>query len=195
MASSTAVEPARQLLAPRDAKGNASLPDLGLGPDEPLAHRRRRHEERRGDRLRIQPLTTCSIKRRANPDLYGRMGTGEHQGEAPVGDLRNRRRGLQLLREQPQLPARRFAGRAPPRAVDHLSAGHGQQPPFRARGQPWSGQSARAAANASDERVLGCRHVSRARREQSHELAVAATRDRVHRATRLGVAFIHVIGS
>ena len=56
-------------------------------------------------------------------------------------------------------------------------------------GQPFSGQSASAAANASDSASSACGHVARARGEKGDELAVAAARDRVRRAARLRVAF------
>ena len=48
-------EPAGKLLALRDGKGNPRLPDLGLGPHEPLAHSRGRDEKRRGDRRCVYP--------------------------------------------------------------------------------------------------------------------------------------------
>src|SRR5216683_4766438 len=47
------LETAGKFLALRDVEWNASLPDLVLGTDESLTDGRRRHEERRGDCLRI----------------------------------------------------------------------------------------------------------------------------------------------
>jgi succinate-semialdehyde dehydrogenase/glutarate-semialdehyde dehydrogenase len=76
-------------------QGDAGLPDPVLGPDEPLAHGRRRHQEGRGDPFRVQAKHYLQHQRRANADLDGRMGAGEHQGQTLVRDFLFFGRGVQ----------------------------------------------------------------------------------------------------
>src|SRR3979409_1700022 len=58
-------EPAATLRALGDDEWNGGLPDLVLGAPQPLAHGRRRGEERRGDGLGVEPQHHLQDQRRA----------------------------------------------------------------------------------------------------------------------------------
>ena len=205
MASSTASSRPASSSRSRDAERDAGLPDLVLGADEPLAHGRRRDEERRGDRLRIQPQHHLQHQRRADADLDGRMRAGEHQRETMVGNFASAvaasncsaRSCNCAVRASPLL--RRRAD------IDHLSAGDRHQPRFRVRRTAIQRPIRQRRSERLRQRILGLRHIARAGREKGDELAVAAARDRVRGAARLRVALpslrisasltLHALGS
>ena len=78
-------EPLGQVLALGDLERHAGQANFRLGAGEALAHRRRRHQEGRSDRRRVEAEDRLQHQRRANGLLDRRMGAGEHQREPPVG--------------------------------------------------------------------------------------------------------------
>ena len=82
------VEPRRHVRRAGDGVRDAGVADLGLGADEPLGHRRGRHEEGPSDLVRLQAAQRA--EREGDLRLGGqcRVAAGEDQPEQVVRDLR-----------------------------------------------------------------------------------------------------------
>ena len=121
----------------RDPEGDAGVPDLPLGPHQPLGHGRIGHQEGSGDLLGGQSAQGPEREGHAGFCGQGRMAAREHQAQPVVGDgahatraggrvpaLLERRHGRQLLP---------FLGQAllPAQSVDRLVPG--------GRGDPGAG--------------------------------------------------------
>ena len=168
------VEPLAQIGALGHAERNAGLADLVLGAHQPLAHRGRRDQEGRGDGGGVEAEDGLQDQRRADAGVDRRMGAGEHQRQAVVGNGRfARRRGLQLVGHQAQMsPAastpvrrRRAASIILRRATasSHASGllGNAARRPVGQRGREGVGQARprppRRRACAPRERRRACR--------------------------------------
>ena len=110
--------------APGIRNGMPACADLVLGADQPLAHRRRRHEERRGDRRRVEPEHDLQHQRRANAGIDRRMRAGEHQREPAIrnlGVLAGRGLDSSCSASSCSSLGRQLARAPPPRGVDELA--------------------------------------------------------------------------
>ena len=131
--------------------GNAGLPDLALGAHQPLAHRRGRDQEGRGDRRGIEAEHGLQDQRRADAGLDRRMGAGEHQR---AGGRRACPRRAVAAASAPRRSAADVGRRSPPRCappgrVDRLRRATVSSQASGLSGTPCAGQSASAAAKAS----------------------------------------------
>ena len=135
------VQPLRQVGRAGRPQRDARLPDLPLGPDQPLGHGRFRHQERGRDLGRAQPAHRAQRQRHPDRRVQGRMAAGEDQAELVVGQ-----RQLRPAREPPGPGAgrRRAPGLGfppgpalvPPDPVHGLVPGHADQPGPRAGRDP-----------------------------------------------------------
>src|SRR5215475_15523018 len=105
-------------IALRHTKWNSGFADLILGPNESLAHGRRRREERRSYHLRVQPDHYLQHQRRANSGLNGRMRACEQDRKTAVWNFRVRRGGVHFFRKEPQPLGRYLAVAASAREID-----------------------------------------------------------------------------
>jgi hypothetical protein len=71
-----------------DLERDPGVTDLRLCPDEPLAHRPRRHEERRRDTTGVESEHGLQHQRRARRRLDSRMRADEEQLQTLVGENR-----------------------------------------------------------------------------------------------------------
>ena len=183
------VESTRELVAIRDAKRDACLPDLALRPREPLTHGSRRHEEGRRDPLRIEAERDLEHQGRPDADFNRGMRAREHQRQAMVRNRGGERLGgIELLEEKLQVGRRALGAPPSPHAVDDLAASCGQEPRFGVRRAASTRPVCEGRGERFGQRILGGVDVSGLRREQSDQLPVAAPRDRFGRALRWGVA-------
>ena len=99
------------------AVGDAGVPDLALGPDDPLGHGRFRHEERPRDLRRLEPAEQPEGQRDLGGLVQRRMAAGEDQLEPVIGhgllleaEFRPRRVGaIQVMRLRVPLVTDRLA--------------------------------------------------------------------------------------
>ncbi len=136
----------------RDAVGDAGVPDLPLGPREPLRHRRLGDEERPGDLDGRQAAERA--QRQGDPSVRreGRMAAREEQAEAVVGQVHHllvapeTSEGIELSRDLQLLPSESL----PAQTIDRTVAGGGGDPGTRVVRHPL----ACPAIEGDDERVL-----------------------------------------
>ena len=168
------VQPLAELGALGHAERNAGLADAGLGAHQPLAHRRRRDQEGRGDRRRVEAEHGLQDQRRAHARFDRRMGAGEHQPQPLVGQVARRSCAPSISsaiscrwsRPASLVSRRRTAStRAAPR--------HRQQPGLRLFRHAAPRPAFERRGEGVGQRVLGAGHVARARREKGDQLAVA----------------------
>ena len=133
-------EPPGQLLAPRHAERDPGLPDLPLGPHQPLRHRRLGDQEGGGDLRRGQPADAAQRQRDPRLRVQGRMAAHEDEPELVVSLRHHGRfshhsrpsdpgqaRRLGLLGRTPALPPQPVQGLVPRRA-GQPGAGVGRHP-------------------------------------------------------------------
>ena len=177
------VDSMRQLFALGNGERDAGLLNLLLGTRQALAHRCRGDEKRGGDRLAVQSEHDLQHQRRADAGFDRRMRAREQQCEALVGDLhislRLRRCVLQSVGEDLQLGTHGIARLTASHAIDQLAARDREQPTFGISRTAVHRPIGERRSECFRERVFGRRDVTRARREEGDELAVAATRHRV----------------
>jgi hypothetical protein len=148
-------EPPGQVLTPRHPERDPGLPDLPLGPHQPLRHRRLRHQKGGRDLRRGQPAHAAQRQRHPRLRIQRRMTAHKDQpkliiltGSSPThisrlvrlanpvpvshispsrpGDL-DQPRGLGLLDRTPALPPQPVQGLVPRRA-GQPGAGVGRHP-------------------------------------------------------------------
>ena len=79
--------PVDQEVGRRDAKGDAGVADLALGPDQPLGHRGLGNEEGPGDLRRRHAGEGPQRERHLRVEGQRRVTTGVHEAEAVVGHV------------------------------------------------------------------------------------------------------------
>ncbi len=173
------VEPFGQLFLFGNGEGDARIPDAGFGAHEALAHGGGRDEEGSGDIFGGHAEDGLQDQRRAHAALDGRVGAGEHQREAAIGD------GFSLPAAASSIssaisfkcssPAVRVWRRR--MRIGLAPAGDGQQPGIGIVGDAIGGPDAERRGKGLGQRVLGARDVAGAGREEGDEAAVAVARD------------------
>ena len=143
------VETLAQFGTLRHTKRHAGLTDLVFRARKPLAHRGGRNQKRRRDGGGIETEDRLQDQRRADAGIDCRMRAGKHQREALVGNVA-RGGGFQFFGHEPHLRCVVLAALPPPRRVDRLAARNGDEPGLGIVRNAVLGQSASAAANASD---------------------------------------------
>jgi hypothetical protein len=173
----------RQVGQRRHRKRDAGLADARLGPHQALAHGGRRHQKGRADGRRVQAQQRLQHQRRAQRRVDGRVGAGEHQRQPAVGDLvalaGHVGGRLRPLAQQLQRVGRRRVRLAGAGGVDQPVARGGQQPGLGVGRHALGRPGGQGGGEGIGQRVFGRRHVARARRQQRHQLAVAAARHRL----------------
>ena len=149
-------EPPGQLLAPRHAEPDAGLPDLPLGPHQPLRHRRLGHQEGGRDLRRGQPADAAQRQRDPRLRVQCRMAAHENQPELVILAQSDPQPPVTSVSLAP--PAASLAGRRPfpPQPVQRLV-------PRRA-GQPGAGIGRHPARPARSPARPGRRPAPRPRR-------------------------------
>ena len=166
-----------QLIAPGHAKRNARLTNLGFRAHQPLAHGAGRHQEGRGDGGGVQAQGGLQDQRRTHRDVERRVGAGEHQAQAFVGDRAGRVGARIGFVEQPgQLLRNALADALVPVGVDHAPPRHRQQPGLRVVRQAVHRPVDQRARKGVGQGVFGQRHVAGAGGEKSNQPAVALPR-------------------
>ena len=186
-------EPPRQSLALGNGEGDAGLPDLVLGPHQPLGHGRRRGEEGRGDGLGVEAEHGLQDQWRADGDIDRRMGAGKHQRQPPVRDFRIGRRRVQPIAEDLQLCRDDLAAAALARGVDDLAACGRDQPGLRVGRTAIDRPIRKRRRKRVGQRILGQRHIARVRGQEGDELAIAAAGNRLGCAVRVAAASVHIV--
>jgi hypothetical protein len=159
-------QPRRELAALGHGQGNAGFGNLALGAHQALAHGRGRGQEGRGDGGGVEAEHRLQHQWRADVRGDGRVGAGEHQRQAVVGDVVHRRRGIHLLRQQPHVRAGSRRTAPSPRHVGELATGDGQQPGLGGLGNAARRPDGEGRGKGIGQRVLGLDHVARARGEE-----------------------------
>ena len=185
MASSTELETPAQLVGLGEPEGNAGLLDLALGPDQALAHGRRRHQKGRRDGAGIETQHRLEHEGRVHLRRKRRVGAGEHEAQAIVGNRGGFAGGAELLGQQQQ-GLRRLAPRpAPARRVDQAAPRDRQQPGFGRARHALLRPGRKRAGEGVGQRVLRPGQIARARGEEGEELAVALARGQLDRPARI----------
>ncbi len=175
----------RQLALVRDLERNAGLADLGLGPNQPLAHGCRRHQECLRDARRVQAEHGLQHQRRVQRRVDRRVGADEEQLEALVGEFVGRIRLRRLRDERPERDLVLLAHARPPLLIDQPMAGCGEQPGLGLRRHALARPAAQSFDQGFAQSILGRRHVSRPRAEVRDESTVGGARHGLDRATRV----------
>ena len=105
---------------------DAALPQLALGPGEPLRHRRHRHQERGGDLGGAQ--AAGGVQRQRDPGRLGRGRDGSRRRPSPAGRRRPAPGGGSARQLRQLLPADGLAAQP----VQRLAPAGGDQPTGRA---------------------------------------------------------------
>ena len=195
MASSTVSSRPGSSSRSGNSKRNAGLPDLVFGPHQPLAHCRRRHQERGGDPLRIQSQQHLQHQRRTNAALDGRMRAGEHQREPAVRDLRPPPARVQPLRKICSCAAAASPSRACRAASIVFRRATVSSHAFRVRRTAVHGPIRQRRSERLRQGILRGRHIPRARRQKGDQPAVAAARHRLRQRRACWSAVVHAPGS
>ena len=184
------IQPLRHLGALRNAQGNARLPDLRLRPHQPLAHRGRGDQEGRRDRRGVEAKDRLHHQRRPDGGIDRRMGAGEHQRQAFVGDSRIVHRLVQFLSQQAEMIGRLATRAAAAGGIDQPAPPDRGQPCLRIARDAGYGPVDQRGRKRIRKRVLGRGHVAGARRQEGNQLPIAAAR---HGLRQLGGGRHHMV--
>ncbi len=143
-------EPVRQLGVAGDAVGDVGVADLALGPDQPLRHRRLRHEEGAGDLVGLQTSEQAQRQRDLDVRRQRRVAAREDQPQAVVLHGSDRFGWFVALVDERGLGVSVMAGCLAPEPVDGTVAGRRRDPRTGVRRQSGLGPALRR----HDERFL-----------------------------------------
>ncbi len=115
------------------------------------------------------------------------MRTGEHQGEAAVGNLSVGVRRFEDFADLLQVEIDGIASALFSHHIDELAPCHGEEPCLRVRWAAATRPVGQRCCEGFGKRVLGSGYVVRARGEEGDKLAVAAARYSFCCAVSLGV--------
>jgi hypothetical protein len=183
------IEPASELLALWNAEWNTGVSHFVFSANEPLAHRRGRHEKRRRDGLCVQAKDYLQNQRRANSSVYCRVRTSKHQRKPLIWNFGSAYGSVEPFGHNAQLVGSKFMAAQSPVHINGLSARDCEQPRFWIRWTAIPGPVCKRGSKGFGERVFGSRDIARARREKGNELAVTTARDGIRRAARLRIGF------
>jgi hypothetical protein len=170
-------QPPGQVGLGRDAVRDSRVPDLALGPDQPLGHGGLRHQERVRDLRRGEPAQQPERQRDLGAGAQRRVAAGEHEPQPVIahGPLL-----FYLLvpgMEQRGLGVLVRAGRLAPQPVDGPVAGGGDDPAGRAGRQSGLGPSPGGLRERVLDRVLGGVDIAEDAGQDGHRAAVLPAED------------------
>ncbi len=169
-------QPAGQIGLRRDAIGDARVPDLGLGPYEPLGHGRLGHQERMRDLAGGQAAKQPQRQRDLGSGRQRRVAAGEDEPQ-PVIAHRTLLDGLLTGVQQRRLGVLVRAGSLAAQPVDSPVARRRDDPPGRARRQPALRPPAGRLGERVGHRVFGSVDVAEDAGQDGYRPAVLRAED------------------
>ncbi len=135
-------------------------------------------ETRKADAIATasKPRMVCRISGARIGGIDRRVGTGEHQRQAIVGDCRFVHGLAQFLGQQAQVVGRLAAGATAAGGVDQPAPRHRHQPRLRVARNAGGGPIGERGGEGVGQRVLRRRDIAAARRQEGNQLPIAAAR-------------------